>query len=130
MRIDWSTAQIVNIYDTLKLHVQLVDMQGLTDYEAVNDEARKWGASLGDERREIDLWHGPVLHGPVCNIGVSPINQADIEDEQRMLEAFIERINRRLEPIHAKDAEARANTERLDKLAAQLTDKLQRPPSG
>jgi len=133
MRIDWSTAKVAPARsgDHLTLRVQIVDVRGGKAYEtAFEREASRWRASLGTERRDVHRYSGSSLVGESSEWGIElwPIEPANVDMDRRLLEEFVEQIERTARPqqdaLDAGSHRRPAHAEELQAQARVLTDRF------
>jgi hypothetical protein len=133
MRVDWSSAEVhpARGGGELTLRVELVDIPpgGSAYDDAFHAEAGTWARSLGDERRNVERYSTGSIGGSArWGIEVSPINADDVETERRLLKEFVERVDAKAAPEHAKQEavrrKKRAEAEALEKRAEKLTDEF------
>jgi hypothetical protein len=126
MQVDWSTAEVVAARDgdEMTLKARLVDVRGNAYHDAFEYEVNHSRAALGAERRDVQR----TSTGMSWGIEVSPIDPNDVEGEKRLLDEFVERVNRRAAPEQAKlDEQHRRQQEERearDARARTLTDRL------
>ncbi len=135
MRVDWSSAEVraATNNQSFVLRVTLTDVGGQAYHDAFAAEAARWRSGPGDERRNVDryrsrgAWEAGTT-GAEWGIEVWPIDPDDIDGERRLLEEFVERVNRAAEPAQAKLDEAarqrKAEAEALEQRAKDLTERF------